>query len=143
MVAGADRAELRAGFLSVVFAVRLAPGIGIVEQRVFYLLIVGSPDTERNDLVHVLNDVADPVLNAGKRRIEPHRHVATAVVETDAGDADLLFIGDYAANRLRVAEMAVRADHAGPGFADRHAVAHLGQGVFVVLAKHLERAVSI
>ncbi len=48
---------------------------------------------------------------------------------------DLLLIGDHAADRLGVAEMAVRADHAGHDIADRHAVAHLRDGRMLVLPK--------
>ena len=78
-----------------------------------------------------------------ERRVEAHRHVAAADVEADAGDADLLLVGDHAADRLRIAEMAVGADHAGDDVADRHAIAHLRDRRVVVLAEHLERAVLV
>ena len=39
--------------------------------------------------------------------------------------------------------MAVGADHAGDGVADAHAIAHLRDRPFVVLAEHLQRAVLV
>ena len=81
------------------------------------------------------------IVNGGERRIEPHRHVAAADVEADPGNADLLLIGDDAADRLRIAEVSVRTDHTSHDVADCHAIAHLSDRCFVVLAEHLERAI--
>src|SRR6185437_17147620 len=89
----------------------------------------------------ILDDVADLVLDGRKRRVEPRRHVAAADVEADARDADLALIGDDAADRLRIAEMTVGADHAGDDIAHRHAVFHLRHGGVVVPAEYLQRAV--
>src|SRR6201999_4599124 len=62
-------------------------------------------------------------------------------VEPDAGNADLLLISDDGADRLRVAEVAIRAQDAGDGVTDRHAIAHLRQRAVLMLAEHLDRAV--
>ena len=69
-------------------------------------------------------------------RIKTHGHIAAADVETDAGNADLLLIGDDAADRLCIAKVAVRANDAGHDIADRHTVPHLGDGCLVMLAEH-------
>src|SRR5207253_1121930 len=64
-------------------------------------------------------------------------------VEADAGDADLLLVGNHAADGLRITQMTVRADHAGNRVANRHAVAHLRDRRAVMLAEHLEWAVLV
>src|SRR5262249_30800282 len=81
------------------------------------------------------------VLDRVKWRIETDGHVPTADVEANAGNADLLLVGNDATDRLRITEMAIGADHAGDDIADRHAIAHLRNRRLVVLAEHLERAV--
>src|SRR5262245_42776721 len=62
-------------------------------------------------------------------------------VEANAGNADLLLVGNDATDRLRVTEMAIGADDAGDDVADRHAIAHLRNRRVVVFAEHLERPV--
>src|SRR5262249_37416682 len=76
-----------------------------------------------------------------KRRIETDGHVPAADVEANAGNADLLLVGNNATDRLRVTEMAIGAHDASDDVADRHAIAHLRNRRVVVLAEHLERAV--
>jgi hypothetical protein len=105
------------------------------------LPFVGAPDAKRNRAGHVLDDCANAVLNRVKRRIETDGHVPAADVEANAGNADLLLVGNDATDRLRVTEMAIGADNAGNDVADRHAIAHLRNRRVVVLAEHLERAV--
>src|SRR5580698_5294269 len=105
--------------------------------------IVGAPDAERDHPGHILDDVADAILNGGVRRIETNGHVAAAGIEADAGNADLLFIGDNATDRLRTAKVAVGADDAGNRVADRHAVLHLRNRGLVMLAKDLERTIPV
>ena len=83
------------------------------------------------------------VLDSSKRRVQPHGHVSTTDVETNAGDADLAFVGDDAANWLRIPKVPIGADHAGNDVAHAHAVAHLGDGGFIVLAEYLHRCVLI
>jgi hypothetical protein len=53
----------------------------------------------------------------------------------------LLLIGDDAADRLGIAKVPIGTDHAGHDVADRHAIAHLRDGCFVVLAEDFERAI--
>jgi hypothetical protein len=120
-----------------------APGVAVVEQLVLDTLVVAAPDAERNHPVYILDDGADVVFDLAEGRIETHRHVATADVKADAGDRDLPFIGDHAADRLRISQMTIRADHAGHGIAGRHAVAHLRNRGVVVLAENLEWVVLI
>jgi hypothetical protein len=105
-------------------------------------LVVGASDAERDHVVHVLDDRADVAFDLAERRVEAHGHVAAADVEADTGDADLLLIGDHAADRLRIAEMPVGANHAGDGIADRHAIAHLRDRRVIVLAEDLSAGCS-
>ena len=141
MIAGSDGAELRDGLLPIRLHVGFLPGVAVVEQRMLDPLLVAAADAERDHAGHILDEDADLVGDRLVWRIQPYRHVAAADVEADAGDADLLLVGDDAADRLRVAEMAVGADHAGDDVADPHAIAHLGDGRRVVLPEDLERAV--
>jgi hypothetical protein len=53
-------------------------------------------------------------------------------------NADLLLVGDKAADRLGIAEMAIRADDARHDVPDRHAISHLRQRAVIVLAEHLQ-----
>ena len=59
-----------------------------------------------------LDQRAGPVGDRLPRHIELHRHVAAGDVEADAADRDVLLVGDHAADRLRIAEVAVGAQHA-------------------------------
>src|SRR5262249_19107057 len=112
-------------------------GFGIVEELVVDLLFVGATDTKRNRARHVLDDRANAVLDRVKRRIETDGHVPAADVEANAGNADLLLVGNDATDRLCVTAMAIGGDDV----ADRHAIAHLRNRRVVVLAEHLERPV--
>ncbi len=105
------------------------------------LLDVLPADAEGDHLGDVANDRRDGFADVIEAHVEPGGHVAATDVEADAGDRDLLLIGDHATDRLGVAEMAVGADHAGHDIADRHAVTHLLDGRRVVLAEHLQRRV--
>ena len=135
VVARADGAELGHRLLAIGLHVGLAPRIGVVEQRVLGTLLVGAADAERDRPRHVPDDRADAVGDRRVGRVEANRHVAAADVEADAGNADLLLIGDDAADRLRIAEMAVGADDAADDIADRHAVLHLRDGRGIVLGR--------
>jgi hypothetical protein len=59
-----------------------------------------------------LDDCANPVLDRVKWRIETDSHVPAADVEANAGNADLLLVGNNATDRLRVTEMAIGAHDA-------------------------------
>ena len=98
-------------------------------------LFVDAPDTERNDLADIGQNRRNAIFDVDKRRIEPDGHIAATDVEANARDADLLLVGDDATNRLRIAEMAIGADDALNRVADGHAVPHLGNGVWVVVAE--------
>ena len=50
----------------------------------------------------------------------------------------MVLVGDHAADRLRVAEVAVGAQHAAGDAADAHAAPHLRDGALVMLAVDLE-----
>ena len=141
VVARADRAELRRGLLPVVAHVGRRPRLVVVEQRVLGPLGVAAADPERDHPAHVGQDGGHTMGDGGERRVQPHGHVAAADVEADAGDADLALVGDHAADRLRVAEVTVGADHAGHHVADAHAVAHLAQRRCVVGAEYHQRRV--
>jgi len=99
------------------------------------------PTPNENRAGHVLDDRANAVLDRVKRRIETDGHVPAADVEANAGNADLLLVGNDATDRLCVTEMAIGTDDAGDDVADRHAIAHLRNRRVVVLAEHLERPV--
>src|SRR5258708_17703267 len=124
VISAADRAELRTGLLPIGFHVGRLPGFGIVEKLMPDTLVIGPSDAERNGPSHVPDDGADFVGDRREGRIDPHRHVATADVEADAGNADLLLVRHNAADWLGLAEAAIRADHAGDGVAYGHAIAH-------------------
>ena len=66
--------------------------------------------------------------------VDARRHVAAADVEADARDRDMVLVGDHAADRLRIAEVAVGAQHAAGDAADAHAAPHLRDGALVMLA---------
>jgi len=55
-----------------------------------------------------------------------------------ARDRDVLLVGDHAADGLRVAEVAVGAQHAAGDAADAHAAPHLRDGALVMLAEDLQ-----
>jgi hypothetical protein len=66
--------------------------------------------------------------------VEFDRHVATGNIEPDARHRDLIAIGDYAPNRLRIAEVAISANDASNRVAVAHAVPHLRDRTLVVMA---------
>src|SRR5882757_7616751 len=143
VVARSDGAELRHRLLPVRTHVGLAPRIGVVEQFMLDPLVVGASDAERDHVMHVLDDRANVAFDLAERRVEAHGHVAAADVEADAGDADLLLIGNHAADRLGIAQMPVSANHAGDRVADRHAIAHLRDRRLVVLTEDFQRAILV
>src|SRR5262249_52321507 len=139
--APAPRAELACCLLTIGLHVGLAPCVGVVEQCVLDTLVVAAAEPERDGLRDVLDDRSNAIGYGRKRHVEPHGHVAATDIEANAGDADLLLVSDYAADRLGIAEMSIGADDAGDGVADAHAIAHLRQRRLVMLTEHRERAV--
>src|SRR5712671_5027028 len=139
VVPGTDRTKLVARHALELADLRNFMPERAIEELVLDLLHVRAPDPER----HVLRDVGDdwPDLVGDRRalHIEAHRHVAAADVEADAADRDVFLVGDDAADRLGIAEMAIGAKHAAGDAADRHASGHLLLRLVVVGSKHLER----
>jgi hypothetical protein len=109
-----------------------------VEQFVLDLLGIAAPDPERDAPGDVGEDRPDRIGDRLVLDVEAHRHVAAADIEADAADRDVLLIGDHATDRLRIAEVAVGAEHAAGDTADRHATSHLLDRVIVVVSEHLE-----
>src|SRR4051794_32412327 len=93
--------------------------------------------------MHILDQTAGLAFDIAEPGVEPHRHVSAANVEPYSGNADLIFIGDDAANRLRVAQMTIRANHPGDDISDRHAVLHLRNGRIVMAAENLQWAALV
>ena len=113
---------------------------GRVEQLVIDLHGVVLPDAEADCAPDVVENGLGARRDVGVMRIEPDRHVATRDVEADTADGDIFFVGDHAADRVGVAEVAVRAKHALHGAADRHAALHLRERLGFVLPVDLNVA---
>ena len=133
--------KLRRGFLPIILHAGRLPPVGIIEQFMVNALIVGAPYAERDRLSDVPCDRHDIVSDRYERDVEPNGHVPAGDVEAHPGNADLLLVGDHAADRLRIAEVAVGTENAADHVSHCHAVAHLRHGRLVVLSKHRERAV--
>src|SRR5437762_2713510 len=71
------------------------------------------------------------------RHVELNRHVAAGDVEADAAHRDVLVIGDHAADRLGIAEVAVGAQHAAHDAAVLHTARHLLLGALVMRPENL------
>ena len=138
VVPGADGSELGDRLPAVTLHVALDPGVAVVEELMVDALGIGSTDAKRDHLRDVAGEQGRRVADRREWSVEAGGHVAAADVEADAGDADLLLIGDDATNRLGITEMAIGADHAFDDIADRHAVSHLGDGGLIVLAVDLQ-----
>jgi hypothetical protein len=100
-------------------------------------LRIRPADSEADLPSDIIEDGVDPRLDLCRRRVEAHRHVSAGNVEADAADRDVLLISDNAADWMRIAEMAVGAEHAGDSAADLHAALHLRDRLGVVLAVNL------
>ncbi len=135
VVAGPHGAELRGRQLLELADAGRAPGFGVVEQRILDPLGVLAPDPERDRARDVVDDRPDPVGDRRLGDVEPRRHIAAGDVEADAGDRDVLRIGHDPADRLRVAEVAVGAQHRSRRRADRGAARQLRDRARVVLAE--------
>ncbi len=120
-----------------------APRVLVVEEIVRHALVVRAPDAERNRRRNLTRKVNRSALHRSKRDIQPNGHVPAPDVESDAGNADLLVIGNHTADRLRVAEMAIGANDAGDSIADAHAGLHLRNRAGLVRAQHHQRAVPV
>jgi hypothetical protein len=137
MVAGPDGTELRTRHLLEVTDAGVLPQ-RTVEDGVVDRLRVGATEPEAHLFGNVVGDHGDARANVLIFEVHARRHVATADVETDARDRDVLFVGDHAADRLGIAEMAVGAEHAARNAADAHAAPHLLDGALVMLTEYLQ-----
>ena len=135
VVAGPHRAELRGRQLLELADTGRAPGLGVVEQRMLDPLGILAADPERDHARDVVDDRPDAVGDRRPLDVEPRRHVAAGDVEADAGDRDVLRIGHDPADRLRVAEVAVGAQHRSRRRAYRGTTRKLRDRARVVLAE--------
>ena len=143
VVAGTDGAELVARHaLEVLDRLDFLPERA-VEQRVIDLFRIAAAKPETDVGGDLVEDRPDAVRDALLGHVELHRHVAASDVETDARHRDVLFICNDATNRLRIAEMAVRAQHAADHAAELHAAGHLRLGAIVVIAENLHLRHSV
>ena len=113
---------------------------GRVEQVVIDLHGVALPDAEADRAADIVEDGLGARCDIGVARIEPDGHVATRDVEADTADGNVLLVGDHAADRMRVAQMAIGAQNALHGAADRHAALHLRERLGLVLPVDLDVA---
>ena len=143
VVARPDGAQLVARFRLVRLHVGAVPSLVIVEEVVLDALLVHPAHTERDRRHDLAVDVRDPIGDRVERCVQPHGQVAAADVEAHARDADLTLVGDHAADRLSVAEMAVGTDDAGHHVAETHAVAHLRDRALLMVADHRQRRVTV
>jgi hypothetical protein len=100
---------------------------------VVHLHGIALPDAEADRAADIVEDGLGARREIGVTRIQADRHVAASDVEADTADRDVLLVGDHAANRMRVAEVAVGAQNAFHGAADRHAALHLRERLGLVL----------
>ena len=101
---------------------------------------VALTDAEANRSPDIVEDGLGARREVGVTRIEPDRHVAARDVEADTADGDVFLVGDHAADRMGVAEVAVGAQNALHGAADRHAALHLRERLGLMLAVDLDVA---
>src|SRR5262245_50137338 len=139
VVAGPDGAELIARQLLEIGDTGRIPE-GRIEQLVIDLHRVALPDAEADRAADIVEIGLGARRDVGVLRIEPDGHVAACDVEADTADGDVFFVGDHAADRVGVAEVAVGAQHTLHGAADRHAALHLGERLGLVLPVDLDVA---
>ena len=139
VVARADRAELVARHLHE-SALRAEVGLeDRVEHRVVDRLGVVASHAEgdaREDVVHDARQVGAHVVDAD---VGADGLVAAADVVADAARRDVVRVGEHAADRLRVADVAVGADRGGDGVAGLGAAAQLLDGARLDVALHGDR----
>ena len=139
MVAGPDRAELIAGHHLEVGDTSRIPE-GRVEQVVIDLHRVALPDAKADRAADIIENGLGARHDVGVTRIQLDCHVSARNVEPDTADRDVFLVGDHAADRMGVAEVAVGAQHTLYGAADRHAALHLRECLGLVLPVDLDVA---
>src|SRR6516162_219648 len=135
VVARSDGAELVARhLLEVADRLDLLPERA-VEQRVIDLLGIAAAETEADIGSDLVDQRTDAIRDRGLRHVELDRHVAAGGVEADTAHGNVLLVGDDAADRLRIAEVAVRTEDATNHAANLHAARHLLLRAIVVTAE--------
>src|SRR6516165_2888594 len=81
-----------------------------VKQRVIDLLGIAAADTEADVGSDLVDQRTDAIRDRGLRHVELHRHVAAGDVEADTTHGNMLLVGNDATDRLRIAEVAIRAE---------------------------------
>jgi hypothetical protein len=138
VVAAADRAELLRGQVeqrALEADRRLAD---LVEHRMVGALLVRDADAERDPREDLVHEARHVVATSGSQ-VGQHGLVAAADVVADAGRGDVLAVGDRAADRLRVAVVAVRAQHAARALLRLDAARELVDHLLLVLAEDPHR----
>ncbi len=111
VIAGADRPELICRELPEI-ALRHEVGVSNgVEHRVIDRLVVRAAHPERDPRDDLVHDGRDG--NVVGAEVCPHRLVPAADVVADSGRRDVVAVGDDAADRLRVADVRIRAEGRG------------------------------
>ena len=142
VVARADRAELRPGELRELPLRREVGVADPVEDRMVGPLGRRHAHAERDpagDLAHHRLDAAERV-EVGPRQLGARGLVAAADVVADARRRDVPLVRDAAADRLAVARVVIRAQHAELRVAGRHAALELREAPRVHVAERLDRA---
>src|SRR5438270_8482504 len=133
MIPASDGAELIGrGLLQ--FAHRRQLPRRIVEQLVIdsrFAFLADAEGTIAHDVVH---DFFHRRRDLRSSRVDANGEIAAGDIEADTGERDLVRVSDYAADRLRVTFVAVRAQDR-PLAPRRHAPFDLRDRRFVVLAK--------
>jgi hypothetical protein len=135
VIPGADRAELLPGEAGE-RALRLEPGVpDLLDHRVVARAPVVAPDAERDPPEDLVHDPRQVVLDVGEGQVGARGLVAAGNVEADSGRGDVAAVGDHAADRHGVAEVAVGAEHALRALLGRDAVLELRDRCRVVLSE--------
>src|SRR5262245_57908550 len=96
-------------------------------------LVIPAAEAERNLAVDVASDCRNALLDVVVGQIEASREIAAPDVKAYSANGNVLLVGHDATDRLRVAIVPVRAQHALVGRADRHAGPQLLHGLLIML----------
>src|SRR5205085_3667953 len=134
MVPASDRAELiDRGLLQLAHRRQLPRRI--VEQLVIDSRFAFLADAEGNIAHDIVHDFFHRRRDLRSSRVGANGEIAAGDIEADTGEPDLVRVSYYAADRLRVTFVAVRAQDR-PLAARRHAPFDLRDRRFVVLSKY-------
>ena len=139
VVAGADGAELAGGQVAQLALGREGGVADLVDDGVVAGAAVVAPDAEGDAPEDLVHDPRQVGLHVAEREVGEHRLVAAADVVADARRAEVLAVGDDAADRLRVADVTVGAQHALAAVLRLDAALELRDGPLVVVAEDPHR----